>query len=213
MENPQPTGTKLRKTVNRNVAIALGIICIMLVALITYFTVTGISTQNSYNNLQNQNRQLQTWLDGNETVLNQTQTWLTGNETLLSQTQADNINLQKQVNNQDAILNLNDSTIWVDNETVSEETGVMGEGALYEWTFSADYAGYVTVDLSASTDTIVGIAYSAYGVNYLSPNTDIGTNGTLTFPVLPCPSIKVGLAGGVSFLGIDTETVTITYYY
>jgi len=32
MENPQPSGTKLRKTVNRNVAIALWITCIILVA-------------------------------------------------------------------------------------------------------------------------------------------------------------------------------------
>jgi predicted PurR-regulated permease PerM len=50
--------------VSRNVAVALGIVCIILVALIAYFTVTGISAQNSYNNLQNQNKQLQTWLDG-----------------------------------------------------------------------------------------------------------------------------------------------------
>ena len=48
-----------KKVVNRNIAIALGIICIILIALIAYFTVTGIPAQSSYNNLQDQNKQLQ----------------------------------------------------------------------------------------------------------------------------------------------------------
>jgi len=82
--------TKPKKMVSRNVAVALGIICIVLIAIIAYFTVTGISAQNSYNNLQNQNSQLQTWLDGNETLLNQTQTWLNGNVTSL-QNQVSNL--------------------------------------------------------------------------------------------------------------------------
>jgi cell division protein FtsB len=73
-----------KKVVGRSVAIALGLVCILLIALIAYFTVTGISAQNSYNNLKDQNKQLQTWLDGNETLLNQTQ--------------ANNTNLQNQVN-------------------------------------------------------------------------------------------------------------------
>ena len=90
--------TKPKKTVSRNVAIALGIICILLIAIIAYFSITGISAQNSYNTLQNQNKQLQTWLDRNETLLTQTQTWLSGNESLLSQMQANNTNLQKQLN-------------------------------------------------------------------------------------------------------------------
>ncbi len=67
--------------VKRSVAVALGIICILLIAVIAYFSITGISAQNSYNNLQNQNNQLQAWLDGNETLLNQTETWLDNNIT------------------------------------------------------------------------------------------------------------------------------------
>jgi len=85
--------------VSRNVAMALGIICIILIALIAYFTVTGVSAQNSYNNLQNKNKQLQTWLDGNitsynstitslDSQINQLQNWLDGNITLLHQAEA-----------------------------------------------------------------------------------------------------------------------------
>lgn len=61
--------TRPKKMASLNVAVALGIICILLIAIIAYFTVTGISAQNSYNNLQNQNKQLQTWLFGNESLL------------------------------------------------------------------------------------------------------------------------------------------------
>ncbi len=111
MSEPKP-----KKIVSRSVVIALGIICVVLLGSLAYFVVADNSTQNSYNNLENQNkqlqesnanlqdqnRQLQTWLNGNETMLNQTQawllgnessptqteTWLKGNETLLNQTQA-----------------------------------------------------------------------------------------------------------------------------
>ena len=59
-----------KKVVRRSVAIALGIICIILIAFVAYFSITGISAQNSYNNLQDQNQQLQSWLDGNITYYN-----------------------------------------------------------------------------------------------------------------------------------------------
>jgi hypothetical protein len=50
--------TKPKKIVSRNIAVSLGIICIILIALIAYFTVTGISAQNNYNNLQGQVKDL-----------------------------------------------------------------------------------------------------------------------------------------------------------
>jgi predicted PurR-regulated permease PerM len=91
-----------KKMVSRNVAMALGIICIMLIALIAYFSITGISAQNSYTNLQNQDKQLQAWLDGNETLLNQTETWLNGNITYynseISSLNSQIIFLQDQLN-------------------------------------------------------------------------------------------------------------------
>jgi len=118
--------TKPKKMVSRNVAIALGIICIVLVALIAYFTVTGISATNSYDNLQNQNRQLQdqigqlrTWLNGNETLLNQTQTWLDENGTLLNQTQANIISLQNQVSSLNSQISQLASNITYYNSQIS----------------------------------------------------------------------------------------------
>jgi len=81
-----------KKVVSRNLAIALGIIIIIvlvgLVGAIANYTsiINGkdntITTKDSQiQTLTNQKNQLQTWLDGNVTLLNQTQTWLDGNIT------------------------------------------------------------------------------------------------------------------------------------
>jgi predicted nucleic acid-binding Zn-ribbon protein len=109
-----------KKVVKRTVALALGVVCILLIGglggAITYYTTT-INKKNSaydayasthsyansdyaglnstyynymtdhahsnadYNSLVSQNTNLQAWLYGNETLLNQTQTWLDGNIT------------------------------------------------------------------------------------------------------------------------------------
>jgi uncharacterized coiled-coil protein SlyX len=46
-------------------------------------------SDSEYDSLISQNTNLQTWLAGNETLLNETQAWLAGNETLLNQTQTE----------------------------------------------------------------------------------------------------------------------------
>jgi hypothetical protein len=70
-----------KKVVNRNIVIALGIICIILIvglvgAIANYTLIINgkdntISTKDSQiSNLQNQNNDLQTWLEGNITLFN-----------------------------------------------------------------------------------------------------------------------------------------------
>ena len=108
MSEPKP-----KKIVSRSVAITLGTICIVLVALIAYFTVTGISATNSYNNLKDQNKQLQTWLDKNETLLNQTQ--------------ADNNNLQNEV----ASLNRTISSLTSNLTNLQEIVNMQESAVLY----------------------------------------------------------------------------------
>src|SRR5208337_4923808 len=83
--------------------------------------IADIASQNSYNNVQNQNMQFQAWLAGNESLLNQTQTWLDRNDTLLNQTQDSNTSLQNQIDslssnntnlqNQIDSLNSNDTSL------------------------------------------------------------------------------------------------------
>ena len=231
MSEIQTNRIKSNKMVSRKVAIALGIICIVLVALIAYFTVTGISATTSYNNLQNQNKQLQTWLIGNETLLNQTET----NDTLL---QNQNTNLTSQVNDLTSALYLEESTVWVDNQSLSQLPN-----SSTEMDFFDDYAGYVSVNVTSTTfTTYVEAIYSAHGIDY-DNRVIVGINGTAIFPVLPPFSITPFqanfttssisfsdkhsnlpltavpiydleiLVGNANTVGNATETVTITYYY
>jgi len=63
-------------------------------ATITNQNNTIVSLNDNIMNLTNEKNQLQTWLDGNETLLNQTQIWLNGNVTLLL---AENANYKAQM--------------------------------------------------------------------------------------------------------------------
>jgi hypothetical protein len=200
----QSLGTGTKKIVGRNVAVALGIVCILLVAglggAIAYYTMTinnKNATYDSYvsshshsnsdydalnsqvGNLQNQNNQLRTWLNGNETLLNQAQTWLDGNETLLNQTQDSWRALWN-------FLLLNYSMI-VYNRTISQPAN-----SYTEIPFLAFNAGYFSVNVtsSATDTTYIEVFYSAHGINYNNTIT-VGTNGTADFPFVPNASYIV----------------------
>lgn len=84
---------KLKKTVGRNVAIAMGIICITLVIVgwvgaFAYYTPIINDKDNTISSLNSQISQLtsndtnlQTWLTGNASLLSLTETWFDGNIT------------------------------------------------------------------------------------------------------------------------------------
>jgi hypothetical protein len=151
--------------VRRSVAIALGIICILLTAFIAYFSITGISAQNSNNNLQNQNQQLQAWLNGNETLLNQTETWLDDNITYYN---SQITNLQNQlIPFQEPLLGFSELTA-VDNRTVPENPYLQMKGTIHNfginWTlafFNVEAYhndGSVAIDTEATPNsTFLGI--------------------------------------------------------
>ena len=106
------------------------------------------------------------------------------------------------------IVNLQESTIWVNHETISQPPS-----SYTYWTFSASYAGYILVAVHSSTTdkTYIRVAYSSYGVSY-NQKMDIGSSGTAVFPVLPCGSIGVSI-GNTNLVNGATETVSVTYYY
>ena len=76
-----------KKVVSRKVAIALGIICVILavglVGAVTNYISVIKGKCSQIQTLTNQKNQLQTWLNGNKTLLNQIKTWLQGNITTL----------------------------------------------------------------------------------------------------------------------------------
>jgi cell division protein FtsB len=225
MSETKATETKPKKVVGRSVAIALGIICILLIAFIAYFSITGISAQNSYNNLQNQNKQLQKWVDGNETLLNQTQAKNTNLQNQIDSLNSNVTNLQNQMNNFH-IGSTENSTIWVNNEIVHIGESVYdaeaGENFTSIGVVRAIYvpsAGYVSVRVSSdnnSTFVVLGVPSAFNGINstYISfPTYDqinVGFGGTVVFPVSPTSYTEIFLGSSV---GEATLTITITYYY
>ena len=209
--------TRTKKNIGRNVAIALGIICILLIAFTAYFAVTGISAQNSYNNLQNQNKQLQTWINGNETLLNQTQ----ANNTNL-QNQIDSLNsnvtsLQNQLSNFH-IGSTENSTILANNEIVHTIENTSSFGIDVGWYTYMSSGGYVSIRVSSNNNsTYVGlgtplILNSTYGVlqTWHLNQFSAGFGGTVVFPISTASWIEIYFG---SSNGEATLTVTITTYY
>jgi hypothetical protein len=164
MSQTNPYIIKPRKMVTRNVAVAIGIICIVLVAglgsAMVYYTMT--------------------------------------------------------INDRDQIVNLTKSTVWVNNQTITQL-----EGSTTNWTFKADYAGYISVQVNNSTvPPSTEVVYNYQGVNY-----DQQLEGTTeAFPVMPSDiEIEVGnapidivvtnITTGQQILFAENFTVSIIYYY
>jgi len=210
-----------KRVAGRSAAMALGIICILLIASTAYFWITGISAQNSYDTLQNQNKQLQKWLDGNETLLNQTQANNTNLQNQIDSLNSNVTNLQNQMNNFH-IGSTENSTIWVNNEIVHTNENVydaeIGENLTLNGFVIGSYApsaGYVSVRVSSNNNsTYVGLGTPYFNGTYISfPTYDqfnVGFGGTVVFPVLPTSVSEIIF--GSSF-GEATLTVTMTYYY
>jgi hypothetical protein len=91
--------------------------------------------------------------------------------------------LNSQNTNLYNIVNLANSTVWVNDTTVTQTAS-----NYTSWYFSASYAGYVLVNVQTSTTdtTYVEVTYSAYGVYYDNTIT-VGTSGRAAFPVLFAP--------------------------
>jgi type II secretory pathway pseudopilin PulG len=198
-KNSEPTP---KKVVGRNVAVALGIICVILIASLAVVIYMAYSpdVSTSTTSLQSQINDL------NSTYNSYVSTHTHTNDEYNS-LNSQNTNLQNQVDNLTSTLNLTKSDVWVASQTVSQPAGTYNF-----WTHSATYAGYVKVNVeSSNTDkTYIEVLWSSYGVNY-DYNLSVGVSGTGVFPVLPS-SVEARI-GNSNALNGATETVTITYYY
>jgi|SRR5271157_751425 len=190
-----------KKMVRRSVALALGIICILLIAFIAYFSITGISAQNSYNNLQNQNKQLQTWLNGNET------------------------DYRNQLNNLTAIVNMTEFTYWANGLSFGNNIGSISTVRWVEYAH-ANYSGYVSIVATSSTAFNMsvelsynfsnGISYdkTAYiGVESVPNSSDSAIpvyQDSAWFPILPSfVTVTINnLSQSYTFI-----SVSVTYFY
>ena len=107
-----------------------------------------------------------------------------------------------------AIVNLTKVSILVNNETIGQEANTYTS-----WTFSIQYAGYlsVTVHSSSTTSTYVQVVYN-YDSVIFNHVISIGSAGTASFPILPSDELEVRV-GNTNFIDSANQTVTVTYYY
>jgi hypothetical protein len=234
VDETKPSEVKPKKMVSRRVAIALGIICIILVAglgmaLFIGYAPTSGSLQTTYNNYvadhhhtdedynqvqtnyQNEQSQYNSHVaDHHHTDedYNQVQTNYQNEQNLYNSYVANHSHTDEDYNTVNNIANLQVSTVWVKDQTVSQPAS-----SYTVWTVSASYAGYVSVLVQSSTvaGTHVEAIYSSNGVNFNQEIT-VSAGDTAYFPILPSSSIQIGVGNG-SILNGATETVTVTYHY
>ena len=101
----------------RSFAVALGIICIVLIAslsgAVAYYTSKITEKNRAISNLQTLNDQIQTYLNENKTLLNQTQNWLQDNITSYIRLQTLNDQIQTYLNENKTLLNQTQN--WLEN--------------------------------------------------------------------------------------------------
>lgn len=209
--------TKPKKMVRRSVAIALGIICIILVAALGVVTYMGYSptTTNSVTSLQNQLNQLQDTHNSyvanhhhTDSEYDSSQSTYNSYVSTHGHTDSEYNALQDQVSDLTSALNLSKSTVWVNDQTISQPAS-----SYTVWTVSASYAGYVSVWVQSSSvpGTHVKAIYSSHGVSF-NQEIVVSAGYTANFPILPSSSIQIEVGNG-NLINGATETVTITYHY
>ena len=237
----QLSRTQPRKVVTRSVAVALGMVFILLIAglggtlayyaMVLYDKESELGSANnkisqlntSVTNLQDQDKQLQAWLDGNETLLRETQASNLGLQDQVDLLNSNVTNLRNQMNNFH-IWNAENSTTWVNNEILNVNQNVyaaqLGKNLTVEGIIQAIFipsAGYVSVRvLSNNNSTFVGLGTPVLtninGTHFDFPTFDrfnVGLGGTVVFQVSPASFTQIFFGS----VGEATLTVTITYYH
>jgi len=182
-----------KKMVSRNVVIALGIICIILVASLAgaaaYYTSVVNGKDNKISSLESQ-------------LSNANNNWLNYEEL-----------------KDFAVITTNETVTPYYRGTWGNFSGY---SAYYLTFFSADYSGYLAVTVNDSTENPITITvyYSNLGYTFSYP-LQIPINGTSYLPVIGCPTVGAvgGGTGGIvvlfknADLSSDQATLTIVYYY
>jgi TolA-binding protein len=200
------------KVVNRTVAIALGLVCIVLAASLVVVLANGSNLDGSDNQ--------QTIADLQAQLTNRTSTIATLNAQLASlQSQLNNINhnnteykeqianLTQQIQEYLNILHLNKTAVLLNNKQLTQNPNA----SIVVWDDALNYAGYAKVTVqSSSNTTYVQAIYTCSGVNY-NQTINVGTSGTAYFPVLPS-TLRL-IVGNIESTANVNATITATYYY
>ena len=205
----KPSETKPKKMVRRSVAVGVGIICVVvaagLVGAFAYYHYTPILNDKD------------TTISSMNAEISQVNSSLNAEISQLYFA-INSLKANLTESNVTDIFNLNESTVWVDHQTVSQPTN-----SATTWTFLANYAGYLMVRIDVPLNVVNGDIYVRVIYNFgtfggqpplVMYNNEANLGGqsmTAWFEVLPT-SIEIEV-GNTKMIGNATETVTITYYY
>lgn len=200
--------------VRREIAIGLGVVCIILAIVLVsasvYASILLNDDTSSYNSLKTAYSNYQSSHSHTDTDYNSLQSQLSAAQSQQSTNDIEIVSqFQSQLATANGINSLQLSTVWINDQTVSQPNE-----AYSLWNFSASYAGYVSVSVlnSTVTGTHVEAIYSADGVNFNQEIT-VSVGYSAVFPVLPSSTIQIGVGNGLAVGNGATETVTITYHY
>lgn len=202
-ENKEP------KMVSRTIAIALGVVCVVLAAGLIVAATNGslfISDAQTITDLQeqisNQTSQISTLSSQNTILTNQLSAAKSNSSTLADEVAT----LTSQVSDYESVLTMNESEIAIDSQTFAQDANATT--SLYEGTIN--YAGYATIEVTASSNTTyVQVTYSCGDLDFDETIT-VGTSGTAIFPILPgALTVTLGNTDTVA----NNATATMTYYY
>jgi hypothetical protein len=200
--------TSQKKVVGRTVAIALGIVCIVLVAGL----VGAIAVYTPMvNNLESQTAEKDNTISSLNSQISALNSSLKQISSSASSKDSQIAALNLQISSLANIISLNASTFLVYNQGVTQEPNASTTVFPTDEQTPLYYAGYVYVAVqSSSNTTYVEVIYSLYGIDYDNSVT-VGTSGTAAFPVLPgLIDIRVGNTETVDSVN---ATITATYYY
>ena len=192
-----------KKIVRRSVAIALGTLCILLIAGISGVIAYYMTTLDNNNVLHNDYVLGHSYTNYDYSILNAS------------------LNLSRsQANDLSSILKLEKSeTVYPYTVGIDLPANFSTEPDINEYMLDGDpqfglYAGIAYVQVSStSNETYVNVTYSAqYRLFDYSSQTDIGLNGTVGFPVLPANVIDIRIAVHDTSIRA-TANLTITYIY
>lgn len=188
-----------KKVVSINVAIALGIVCIILaVGLVGAIVFYSSAIKDKDSAIATKDSQI-------ASLISQ----ITTKNNTISSLNSQIYSLNSRVSDLTDTVNLHKYKIWVYDNTISQSAS-----SYTSWSFWVSYAGYVLVNVESSTtnNTYVEVVYSSHYVSY-DNKIVVGTNGIAAFPVLPSgTSIEIRV-GNTNLLNGATETVRITYWY
>ena len=195
-----PSETKPEKMVRKNVAVALGVVCIILImvsligAFVYYTPIINdkdktISSLDSRVSLLTSNvTNLQYWLDVNETYF------------------------QNQIAQYIMVLRFGftNYTVWANSLSISQGPNSYDYFAIK----IVNQTGYVLVNVQSSTNNTY-VQENYYASKAYENRVDVGTTGTVIFPVPLSPAVTSGvliMIGNTNPTGANI-TATVTFYH